>query len=619
MHAGELIFFAGFLITASIFAGLVSSRVGAPLLLVFLGLGMLVGEDGPGGVEFDDFEAAYLIASIGLAVILFDGGLRTELSALRISWAPATALATVGVLLTAIITGLAARLALGVSTSEGLLVGSLVASTDAAAVFLLLHQRGVELRRRLAATLEVESGINDPMAVFLTVVLVEFIAAGAQEPSWRMVQEFTEMAFGAALGVAGGFALAWVVNRVDLAAGLYPVFALAAALLVYGGAELVEGSGFLAVYLAGIVAGNRRMRANQLIRRFNDGIAWLAQIAMFLMLGLLVTPRELPELLLSGAVVAFALMFIARPAAVYVCLAPFRFPREERAFIAWVGLRGAVPLFLAIIPILHGTPNAALYFNIAFILVIASLVLQGWTIGWTARRLGVEVPPGPEQTGRLEFDFVRDFDRDLIGYRLSAGSPAAHRAFRDLPLPRRVRTVAVMRDGALLDRASLDRLRAGDYVLLVTPPEHAPRLDRLFLPPGVTGRTPASLGDFAFPASTTMGALAEMYELTLSREARDEPAGRFLRSRLGHEAAVGDRLRVGHVDLVVREIEKSEVASVGVDLEPADVSLAPRRLIRLWRAMQPILGPMLAGRGPPTARPKSDAPNVVELRRKEGP
>jgi len=563
---------------------------------------MLVGEDGPGGVLYSDFDSAFVIASLGLAIILFDGGLRTEFSAVRISWAPATALATIGVVVTAAITGVAACFALGIGPLEGLLVGSLVASTDAAAVFLLLHQRGVELRRRLGATLEVESGVNDPMAVFLTVTLVELIAAGAQQqPGWLVLREFvTEMAFGAAIGVAGGYALAQVVNRVELAGGLYPVFAVAAALLVYGGADIVGGSGFLAVYLAGIVAGNRRMRANQLIRRFHDGIAWLAQIGMFLMLGLLVTPSELPDQMLAGAAIAAVLIFVARPLAVLVCLAPFRFPREEQAFIAWVGLRGAVPIFLAIIPVLHATPNADAYFNVAFVVVLASLVLQGWTVPWVARRLGVEVPPGPQTTGRIDFDFLREFDRDLIGYRVAAASPAAHRDFATLPLPKRARTVAVVRDGALTDRTALERLRAGDYVLLLTPPDQAGRLDRLFMPPTLTGRAPASLGDFAFPAATTMATLAEMYDLALGREPRDEPVGRFLRAKLGHEAAVGDRVRVGGVDLVVREIGKDGIASVGVDLDPADVSLAPRRLLRLWRAARPALAALLR-RGPSPA------------------
>jgi cell volume regulation protein A len=393
---------------------------------------------------------------------------------------------------------------------------------------------------------------------------------------------------------------------------------VAAALLVYGGSDIVGGSGFLAVYLAGIVAGNRRLRANQLIRRFNDGIAWLAQIGMFLMLGLLVTPSKLPEQALAGAIVAGALIFVARPLAVLLCLTPFRFPREEQVFIGWVGLRGAVPLYLAIIPVLHGTPEAMAYFNVAFIVVLASLVLQGWTVPWMARRFGVEVPPGPEAAGRIEIDFMKELDRDMIGYRVSAASPAAHRGFSELPLPKRVRTVAVVRDGGLADRTALDRLKAGDYVLLLTPPDQAARLDRLFMPPAAGGRKTASLGDFAFPASTTMGALAEMYGLTLNREAREEPVGRFLRSRLGHEAAIGDRQRIGGVDLVVREIEKGEVASVGVDLEPADVSLTPRRLIRLWRAIRLVLGPLFVRRRRSAGAKETDS-NVVELRRMSGP
>ncbi|HMA14208.1 MAG: potassium/proton antiporter [Bacteroidota bacterium] len=581
----DFIFLAGLLIIVSILAGLLSSRVGAPLLLVFLGLGTLVGEDGVIGVRFDNFELAYVVATLCLAIILFDGGLRTPMTSVRVAWAPATVLATLGVVVTSAITGVAAVMVLDLDWLPGLLVGAIVGSTDAAAVFLLLHQKGMELRKRLSATLEIESGANDPMAIFLTITLVELIAQSAAGLSWQSGQLFlTQMGLGAICGLAGGFLLSLVVNRIDLAGGLYPVFALAAGLTVFAGAQLVDGSGFLAVYLAGIVVGNRRMRANQLIRRFHDGMAWFAQIVMFLILGLLVTPSRLVPEAVPAIVIALVLIFIARPVAVFLCLLPFRsLSREERLFIAWVGLRGAVPLFLAMIPVLGGVENSYTYFNVVFIVVIASLVLQGWTIPWVARRLGLELPPAPEPASRLEFDLLPEADRDFIAYKLAEGSPAATKPFAQISLPPRVRVIAVLRQGAVQSWDTLERLLPEDHVLVLSPPDQVGRLDRLFMPPSQLRRAlrPSALGLFAFPGDTPTGAVAATYDLPVTSAERALPIADYLRGRLGKKPETGDRLRLGAVDLVVREMDESAITSVGVVLEPEPLALVPQRLRRI--------------------------------------
>lgn len=581
----DFIFLAGILIIVSILAGLVSSRVGAPLLLVFLGLGILVGEDGLIGVRFDNFELAYVVATLCLAIILFDGGLRTPMASVRVAWGPAAVLATFGVVVTSAITGVAAVLMLDLDWLSGLLVGAIVGSTDAAAVFLLLHQKGMELRKRLSATLEIESGANDPMAIFLTITLVELIAQSADGLTWQSWQLFlSQMGLGAICGLAGGFLLSLVVNRIDLAGGLYPVFALAAGLTVFAGAQLVGGSGFLAVYLAGIVVGNRRMRANQLIRRFHDGMAWFAQIVMFLFLGLLVTPSRLVSEMVPAIAIAVVLIFVARPIAVFLCLLPFRtLTREERLFIAWVGLRGAVPLFLAMIPVIGGVENSYTYFNVVFIVVIASLVLQGWTIPWVARRLGLELPPAPEAASRLEFDLLPEADRDFIAYKLAEGSPAVSRPFAEVSLPPRVRIIAVLRQGALQNWDTLERLLPEDHVLVLTPPDQLGRLDRLFMPSSQLRRAlrPSTLGLFAFPGDTPTGALAATYDLPVTSAERAMPIAEYLRGRLGKSPEPGDRLRVGTVDLVVREMEEDAITSVGVVLEPEPFALVPQRIRRL--------------------------------------
>ncbi|MDF3074614.1 MAG: sodium/hydrogen exchanger family protein, partial [Alphaproteobacteria bacterium] len=384
--AFPLILAGAALVLVSIFASLVFARIGAPLLLLFLGLGMLVGEDGPIGLEFDDFRLTYVVGSVALAIILFDGGLRTSRETLRLAAAPAITLATFGVLITAGLTGLLAAPLLGLTLTEGFLLGAIVGSTDAAAVFPLLNHSSVAIERRVGATLEVESGFNDPMAVFLTVMLVEILAAREAVSTLHGMGLFlTQMAGGGALGLAGGAALLWAVNRVSIATGLYPILVFTGGIFIFALAHSLHASGFLAAYVGGLVFGLGRHRARQHIARFHDGLAWLSQIVMFLLLGLLVTPSDLMDDLVPALLVALGMMIVARPLAVTLCLLPFRFNWSEIAFIGWVGLRGAVPIFLATIPVVANLPNAALYFTIAFVVVIASLVVQGWTILPAAR------------------------------------------------------------------------------------------------------------------------------------------------------------------------------------------------------------------------------------------
>ncbi|WP_084462901.1 potassium/proton antiporter [Oceanibaculum pacificum] len=573
--ANQLILLGSALLLLSILAGTLSSRIGAPLLLVFLGLGMLAGEDGL-GIQYDNFQGAYLIGSLALAIILFDGGLRTPIRSIRLVWGPASVLATLGVVLTAAITGGAAIYLLDLDPIAGLLTGAIVASTDAAAVFLLLHQRGMELRRRLGATLEVESGVNDPMAIFLTITLVELVAGTGGDMTFTVLHGFLlQLGLGALIGIAGGFLLAILVNRLDLAPGLYPVFVIAAACAVFGGTQVIGGSGFLAVYLAGIVAGNRRLRANQLIRRFHDGMAWISQIVMFLILGLLVTPSTMVDDILPGTIIALVLIFVARPVATFLCLIPFNFSRAEKLFISWVGLRGAVPIFLAIIPILGGMENGMQYFNITFIVVLLSLLLQGWTVPWVARRLDLELPPVQEAEGRVDLDLSAQIDRDLIGYRLTETSPGANRPFRQIQLPPRVRLIVVLRDGSVVPKYKIEALHPGDYVLLLCPPEQVLAADKLFSSRSKRAGREVRLGDFVFDGAKKMGVLADEYDLPVSRQQRDLTVGQLLTDLLPNSPNVGDRVAIGSVELVIRDIREEEIAEVGLVLEPEHPHLLP--------------------------------------------
>jgi NhaP-type Na+/H+ and K+/H+ antiporter len=386
--AHDFILLGGALGLLSIFAGLASERVGAPLLLVFLVLGMFAGEDGPGGIAFDDFRAAYLIGSIALAIILFEGGLKTERSMIDLALWPSLLLATLGVALTAGIVGAAAWL-LGSQWTDALLVGAAVAPTDAAAVSLLLRRARLAVPAKVTAVLEIESGLNDPMSVFLTIVLVENLTAPGGLSGGRAALMFVEeMGGGAAIGVGAGYAMLALLRRLRIEASLYPVLALAGALATFGAAQRLGTSGFLATYLVGIIIGNHDHQAMRAVERFFETFGWLAQIVLFLMLGLLVTPHDLVPFIAPGFAIAVVLIVLARPLAVFACLLPFRYSCRESAFASWVGLRGAVPIYISIIPALADPERDARLFAGVFIVVVVSLIIQGWTIGVAARVLG---------------------------------------------------------------------------------------------------------------------------------------------------------------------------------------------------------------------------------------
>jgi potassium/hydrogen antiporter len=432
---------AAALVFASVLAGLFSARIGFSFLLIFLFAGILAGEDGPGGYNFNDLKISFWVGNLALAVILLDGGLRTAYATFRTGLKPAAWLATVGVVACAGVVALVGVGLLGLDWGTAWLLGAIVGSTDAAAVFALLGRSGVKLNERVAATLEIESGVNDPMAVYLTLALIALIgqagsgAAGADQGAgaaaaamaWAFAQQF---GWGAALGLGGGFGMAALLGRLaqrEAGGGVLALLIGAGGLCLFAATGLLGGSGFLAVYLFGLVLANRATDSVALTLAAMDGYAWLAQAGMFLLLGLLVTPSELLDALLPGMTIALTLIFVARPLAVALCLWPLRFARREIGFVAWVGLRGAVPIVLALFPLLAGTPHARLLFNIAFMVVMASLLVQGSTIGWMARRLGVALPdPADEPQHRAVF---RDFELDP---RTPVGEVCS---FYGLPLP----------------------------------------------------------------------------------------------------------------------------------------------------------------------------------------
>jgi potassium/hydrogen antiporter len=458
----------------------------------------------------------------------------------------------------------------------------MVASTDAAAVFFLIHARGLRLRPRVGATLEVESGTNDPFAIFLTLTLIQIMLAG--EKTWwlPLVSLAGKGLGGAAIGFVGGRATVWALNRLGLAQGLHAPFVATSVLVVFALSEVTEASGFLAVYVAGLIVGNRPTRAHNNVIVFFDAATWLAQIVMFVLLGLLVWPERLPQHLVPGLVVALGLMFVARPGAVFACLAPFRFSLREKLFMSWVGLRGAVGIFLASIPILVGLPNAQLYFDIGFVVVLVSLAAQGWTIPHAARGLHIALPHHDPPPRRVELDLPGQLAQELVGYSIGQNNPYLRRHL----MPSWAKPMLVVRNEAVLSSEEAGAVREGDHLYLLAPPEKAQALDRFFVDmPPPAAPDPRLLGDFFVPGDVTLGALAEIYGLTIAPDQKNTTLADHFARQFGTRAHKGDLLPLGPIALVAHTIKDGHVSNVGLRLAEPDEGVPASR----WRrALQPV-------------------------------
>jgi cell volume regulation protein A len=569
-----ILMLAAALVVAGVLSNLIASRFGAPLLLLFLVIGMLVGEDGPGGLRFDNFALVHLVGAAALAIILFDGGLRTKARSLRGVLAPAGLLATFGVLATAAIVAVAAMLLLRTNFVEGLLIGAIVASTDAAAVFFLVRTGGLRLKRRVNDTLEIESSTNDPFAIFLVLALVAYLRPGGAVGHPAVLLFFEHMLLGLIMGAGGGLLLSMLLNRTNFPTGLAAVLVAGSALVVFGTTAVSGGSGFLAVYVAGIVVGNRPTRMVTGVTTVTDAATWLAQLVMFTLLGILASPHRLLDVVLPALGIAFVLILIARPAAVVLCLLPFRFRWTEKAFVAWVGLRGAVAIFLAAVPVLAELPNALRYFDIAFFVVLVSLVVQGWTVRPAAKLLGMALPGADHPESRTELDLPGRLDQELVGYPVQ--SESAYLAHQRLPAWAKL--VMVVRDEAILLPAEAGPVRSGDYVYLLAPPMQAARLDRLFAETAVE-RSEGEIyfGEFALPALTRMSEIAALY--AAETKAPDHSAAEAFVRAVG-TPVVGDTLRLGEIELVAKVVEEGKVVEIGIRLEPEPVADRLQRLAR---------------------------------------
>jgi cell volume regulation protein A len=470
----------GVLVGASALFSRASRSFGLPVALLFLAIGVAAGAEGIGGIRFADYGFAFRVGTVALVLILFDGGLGTPISAFRGGLGPAAVLATAGVVGTAALVGVSAWI-FGLGWPEALLVGAVVSSTDAAAVFSVLRGAGVQLKRRVGVTLELESGLNDPVAVILTVALSEALVAGRPPGLELLAHSAVQILVGGAFGLAIGYGGRALLKRARVAAGgLYPVITLSLAFVAYGAPTLVLGSGFLSVYLAGVVIGNGTLPFRSGIFRVHNSIAWLGQVTMFLLLGLLVVPSQLAEVRWTGLAIALVLAFVARPLVVWLCLLPFRFTGKETAYVGWVGLRGAVPIILAMFPVLAGAQGAMRLFDVVFFVVVVNALVPGATVRFVTRWLGMEADAAPPAPASIDFNSSRVLGGEVLSLYVRDESDVAGSSVGALHVPVGAAVMLVVRGVDPLPATASTVLQAGDHVYVYCPPEHGVAVREMF-------------------------------------------------------------------------------------------------------------------------------------------
>lgn len=560
----QFILLAAILIIFGILSSKLSARLGLPVLVMFLIVGMLAGEDGPGGIAFDNAQIAHALGSLALAIILFDGGLQTPITSIKQVWKPASILATLGVLITSMLTGAAAAYILDVSLLYGLLIGAIVGSTDAAAVFSLLRNAGIHINPRLKSILEIESATNDPMAIFLTVGLLEVMVKGLEPGTGLLLLFVQQIGIGSCVGLACGWIAVRIINRINLTtSGLYPVMVTALGLLSFGIAANLGGSGFLAIFITGVVIGNSRFVFQRSTFLFHDGLAWLGQINMFIILGLLINPSSLLDVWFEGLMIAVVLILIARPISIFPILKPFGFTLREITLVSWVGLRGSVPIILAIYPLMYDLPGASLIFNVVFFVVLISATVQGSTLPFMARFLSLTEPAPATPAATLEITALGDVDAEIVEYRLGENSRASGRHLSQMALPDGTVVAMITRGTKVIPPRGSTLLHSGDHLFIMMKPDVRDFVDIVCSSIAETTEQSLPSTELCLKGFTKVADLQHSYGIQLPTD-EDLSLNEILIQAFEGNPIQGASKEFGDVTLFVREILGKRITTVGI-------------------------------------------------------
>lgn len=556
------------LLIFSILTSLVSTKANIPLILVFLCIGLMVGDGGGLGlVGFHSAKMAFFIGNVALALILFDSGYQTSFKSYRMTAVPSLLLATVGVLLTTLLLAPAAYYILNISWLQAMLLAAIISSTDSASVFFLLRMGGVSVRDKIKSTLEIESGSNDPMAIFLTFSFITLIQAHADGFSWRLFTNFIEqMGIGAIAGLCIAYVVKKIINKVELDTALYPILLIAMVIAGFAVTNVLGGSGFLALYIAGIFLGNSKLHGHHQILRVQTTLTWLCQIIMFMSLGLYANVSEFPSVFTPSMILGALLIVVSRPLAVFLCLAPFKYTLSEKVFISFVGLRGATSILLALTPLVMHLPDAETFFNIIFLMVLMSLAIQGFFIIPVARMCHVTLPIVEKPAEKSEVDLPGLSDSYLVSYKLSENTPAVH----GKPIPKWAMPIIVKREGISYNAYNIKSLKPDDRVYLFASSEKKIQfLDSLY--GGGLTLNSEDFGDFTLKPDTPLKELVLLYGIKIDKRMQDKTICDVLNQNFA-DIEVGDRFRLDAVELIVRKMDGCSVEEIGLDLEPSEKS-----------------------------------------------
>ncbi len=556
------------LLIFSILTSLVSTKANIPLILVFLCIGLMVGDGGGLGlVGFHSAKMAFFIGNVALALILFDSGYQTSFKSYRMTAVPSLLLATVGVLLTTLLLAPAAYYILNISWLQAMLLAAIISSTDSASVFFLLRMGGVSVRDKIKSTLEIESGSNDPMAIFLTFSFITLIQAHADGFSWRLFTNFIEqMGIGAIAGLFIAYVVKKIINKVELDTALYPILLIAMVIAGFALTNVLGGSGFLALYIAGIFLGNSKLHGHHQILRVQTTLTWLCQIIMFMSLGLYANVSEFPSVFTPSMILGALLIVVSRPLAVFLCLAPFKYTFLEKVFISFVGLRGATSILLALTPLVMHLPDAETFFNIIFLMVLMSLAIQGFFIIPVARMCHVTLPIVEKPAEKSEVDLPGLSDSYLVSYKLSENTPAVH----GKPIPKWAMPIIVKREGISYNAYNIKSLKPDDRVYLFASSEKKIQfLDSLY--GGGLTLNSEDFGDFTLKPDTPLKELVLLYGIKIDKRMQDKTICDVLNQNFA-DIEVGDRFRLDAVELIVRKMDGNSVEEIGLDLEPSEKS-----------------------------------------------